>query len=191
MADADRAYAFIDGGYLRAGLEKIDIDWREINLYNMAYAVVEFSNANMPWLRHETKLRRVFVYDAVPDDVAEQSDVADWLSGNAALPDVHVQRGALVGRRRRQKAVDVQLAVDALTLASNGVYDMGLFLTGDADFVPVVEAVRFKGPLITVSAFADSLAPDLSEAADRVHVLPSEMMAVFWRTSRGLRPPGT
>lgn len=51
--------------------------------------------------------------------------------------DVHVRYGRLAGALRsgrRQKGVDVQLAVDALNSAVDGVCDVAILVTGDADF---------------------------------------------------------
>jgi uncharacterized protein (TIGR00288 family) len=92
------------------------------------------------------------------------------------LPDTHVGEG--YARRRRgvlqQKGVDVRLAVDALEAAvAQRVRIIGP-VAGDADFVPLVEAIRRAGPHMVVLAFRESLAAELRGAADRVVFLPDE-----------------
>lgn len=50
----------------------------------------------------------------------------------------------------RQKKVDIMLAVDAVKLASTGKIDRAIFVTGDSDFVPVVEAIDGTGVITTL-----------------------------------------
>ncbi len=176
-----RTYAFVDGGYLRDGLRDLSQAWQDLNLRELGLVLPAY--VGRMWQGLEMQLGRVFVYDAVPEGTdALESDVVRWLDRNAAEADVHVRRGGLVGERRlRQKEVDVQLAVDALSLAANGVYDVALLLSGDRDFVPVVEAVRFRGPLVGVCCFRSSIAAELKEAADRVGYLPEDNAWQGWR----------
>ena len=91
------------------------------------------------------------------------------------MPDTHVVEGQVRQGKRRpeQKGVDVQLAVDALQAANRGVVGAIALVSGDADFIPLVKAVRDVGPHVIVIAFKESLSPDLRTAADRVVVLDS------------------
>ena len=62
-------------------------------------------------------------------------------------PSVFAQLSDIAQRHHEQvvfveKAVDVFLAVDLVTLAMNDVYDAAYLLTADGDFTPAVEAVR-------------------------------------------------
>ena len=57
----------------------------------------------------------------------------------------------------RQKGVDIKLAVDAVKLSSTGKIDRAIFVTGDSDFVPVVEGIEGTG--VTTALCYD---PDLS-----------------------------
>ena len=45
----------------------------------------------------------------------------------------------------RQKGVDILLAIDALSMAYLDHYDSGLFVLGDRDFIPLIEAVKATG----------------------------------------------
>lgn len=47
--------------------------------------------------------------------------------------------------RSVEKGVDAALVSDLLTMAWEGVYDVALLLTSDADFVPAVEVLQKKG----------------------------------------------
>jgi len=177
MAELTRVYAFYDGGYIRKRLGELRIDWGEVNLRSVALASLDFIGGG--W-GSAMALNRVFVYDAVGDEVDESTDrVAMWLNRNNRELDVHVRRGRLRGTsgRLRQKGVDIQLAVDALTYSTSGILDAVMLVTGDADFAPLAEAVRNKGPLVAVCAFRKGLSPLLVEAADRVGYLPDEQTA--------------
>lgn len=171
-----RYYFFIDGGYLRRGLEDIDVEWRKLNLSTVAE--VSRTWAGGAWQGSKLQLSRTLVYDAVDEEKADEPDsVGQWLKRNDDKRDIHVRYGRLAGQptagaKRRQKGVDVQLTVDALLGAINGVYDAMVLLAGDADFAPLVEAVRERGPLVAVVGFAKNLAPELRDEADRSTELP-------------------
>jgi len=60
---------------------------------------------------------------------------------------------------------DVGLSIDAVKLASTFINTIVL-VTGDGDFVPLVEYLRGKGIQIEVMAFARSASQKLQEAAD-------------------------
>ncbi len=60
---------------------------------------------------------------------------------------------------------DVGLAVDAVRLADL-VIDAIVIVTGDGDFVPLVEYLKGKGCQIEVAAFGKSTSAKLKEAAD-------------------------
>jgi uncharacterized LabA/DUF88 family protein len=45
----------------------------------------------------------------------------------------------------RQKGVDIILAIDSLVMAHLDQYDSGLFLLGDRDFIPLIQAVKDAG----------------------------------------------
>ena len=94
---------------------------------------------------------RTYYYDCVeekPRDSERQEDFEQRVAAQNAytsqlhsLPGVHVRLGTLAGRKRRQKEVDVLLAVDMLTHGFNRNMGRAALLSGDLDFRPVVEAL--------------------------------------------------
>jgi uncharacterized LabA/DUF88 family protein len=171
-----RVYCLIDVDNVKERLVEVAVDWRQVNLLDVARASIRMVGSS--WGADSMQLSRVFCYGAPTDN-----DMETWLQRNDALPDVTVRHGKLaVGpRRRTQKAVDVQLAVDAVAWASRDTCDAMIFMTGDADFIPVVEAVKELGPLAAVCAFRNGLSQDLVDAADRIGYLPSDPNAwVGW-----------
>jgi len=60
----------------------------------------------------------------------------------------------------QEKGVDVALAVDVVTMACDGVYDIGVIVSTDTDLKPAIEYVyhRFKGnPAIEVVAWYSNI----------------------------------
>ena len=173
-------YAFVEGGHVREGLDNIGAPWQDLHVYKLAQMAVRWTG---DWWRGETlDLNQVYLYDAVsPETNGEDDDrdeqVTRWLERNGDQKDVHVRYGRLAGERperRRQKGVDVQLAVDALSLAMNGVCDVAIIVSGDADFIPVVEALRDRGTLVAICAFKKGLSKDLARQAGRVGYMPED-----------------
>ena len=58
--------------------------------------------------------------------------------------------------------LDIELAIDALTESSH--YDTALLVTGDSDFVPLVEALRARGKRVMVAATQQNVAVELRQA---------------------------
>lgn len=59
---------------------------------------------------------------------------------------------------------DVGISIDAVTLAPK--LDVVVLVTGDGDFVPLVEYLQFQGQLIEVIGFGETTSSRLKEAAD-------------------------
>ena len=63
---------------------------------------------------------------------------------------LHVRTGKLASRRKRQKQVDVLLAVDMLTHSHLRNTKNAVLLSGDSDFVPLVQAVIQQGTFVSL-----------------------------------------
>lgn len=70
------------------------------------------------------------------------------------------------GKKQRQKAVDVKIAVDMFTHAIRGNMSHATLLSGDLDFLPLVEALVQEGIYITIYCERSSASTDLVYAAD-------------------------
>ncbi len=136
-------------------------------------ARVALQNVGRSWQGGDLFLSRVFVYDAAAD-----SEVERWLNRNDRERDTHVRRGFVAGKaNRRQKVVDVKLAVDAMMGASRSTYDAAILVTGDGDFAPLADAIGELGPLVAACSFKDKLSDELRRAVDRVGYLPDDPAA--------------
>lgn len=68
----------------------------------------------------------------------------------------------------KTKGVDIQMTTDILTHAYHDNYDVAFLLTGDGDYVPVVEEVIRRGKQVFLAAFSSGLSPNLKRAVDKV-----------------------
>jgi uncharacterized LabA/DUF88 family protein len=127
--------------------------------------------------------RKVYYYDAIPvqrpdeDDIAYSSRVApkrSELEGIERQDGYHVRTGEAHHRRRhgnQQKMVDVQLAVDALLMASRGLFGSCTLITGDLDFKPLVSALVEMGVDVRLLYPKDETNDYLMAAADSAEAL--------------------
>jgi uncharacterized LabA/DUF88 family protein len=179
-----KAYVLVDGGYVRERLKEIGADWQKVDLYALGHWAIRFIGDS--WSGDGLALARVFVYDAA----SPGGDEEVWLEANNRTADVTVQYGKLSrGKRRQQKAVDVQLAVDAVRFAHNKVCDCICLIAGDSDFIPVIEAIKDAGPLSAISVWRSSYASDLAAVADRVGYFHSDPGFYTIRTPLPENPP--
>ena len=172
-----RAYCFVDGGHMRATAKrsgKALVDPHAL-ARNLAYSSFlqawrQFDSQGMSYVGHyhvKIFLDRVNYYDARPDEDVAASLIEDYWKKIELLPDTEIGFGAVRGRPRRQKRVDGLIAVDMLEGAFNNLYQVALLVAADADFVPIVQAVRRRGVLVAVAASDVGLSDELMRAADR------------------------
>jgi uncharacterized LabA/DUF88 family protein len=69
-------------------------------------------------------------------------------------------------RDGRSKQVDIALSTDMLLHATRRNFDVAVLVTGDADFIPLIEAVQAEGISVQVWALSSGLSPALRLAAD-------------------------
>lgn len=74
-------------------------------------------------------------------------------------------------RGRKTKSVDINICVDALRHAYNDSMDALILLTGDGDYIPLIEEVMRQGKQVWVSAFSDGCDSELTRIADAFYCL--------------------
>lgn len=165
MADAKR-YTFVDRDHVR----------RYFNETIRAFYGVEPATDAVA-IRLWAGAQRLFWYDSVDDaqgpDESPEAASARIAAHQARLDLVsssdrcHVRLGLVKGNKpRRQKGVDVLLAVEMLSHAFKGSFDHAVLLAGDLDFKPVVGALVNTGTVVEVGYFAGHAARELLNAAD-------------------------
>lgn len=147
-APKEREYLFIDGGCLRSSVRAICKD------------LFGDEHAYRPFLQGLAgSFDKVFYYDAVSgrehgeaqeDYAARVEPEHEKFAQLQGLDRVHVALGKIVGKDRRQKGVDVRLAVDMMTHAFRGKIARATLFAGDADFVPLLQALVSEGLHVTL-----------------------------------------
>lgn len=181
-AQKGKPYLFVDGNCLRA----------EINAFvRRVFGIQHLSDAwSVPQL---STFEKTFFYDALPSRPEAERDPAfeeklqqrrAELARIGSLPNTHVRTGhtqTRSGREKRleQKGVDIQLAVDALSLASRGAFREITILTGDLDFRPLLDELVMMG--LTVELWHPKIVnEELVQAADRRRLLSAgDLIGVF------------
>jgi uncharacterized LabA/DUF88 family protein len=129
------------------------------------------TRSNLPFA-----VQRLFFYDALLPESSpaiQRENQQSYLQLIESMLSVDVRTGFIrPGRKRRQKGVDIQLAVDALVAATNRLAEGIILVSGDADFAPLGDEIRRTGTFFFVAGFKDSLSTELLHSADGGMYLP-------------------
>ncbi len=149
-----KKYLFIDAAYLNFRLKDWSNKYFDCQLIELDYQ--KFSDG----------YDKTFYYDAL---VADDKEHEYFLNQLRELSDFHVFTGKVKGenKKKRQKQVDIMLAVHALTNTIRGNMDAMTLLAGDEDFTPLVSALVQEGMNVTIWAASESLSKELKYSADR------------------------
>ncbi|MBI5654292.1 NYN domain-containing protein [Candidatus Uhrbacteria bacterium] len=112
---------------------------------------------------------RVFAYVARSKTGEEQAFFDALTSAGIELRVKDVQE---FSSGEKKADWDVGMAVDAVRLAEK--VDAIVLMTGDGDFVPLVQYLQGKGVLVEVAAFAESTNAQLKTVTDRFYDLSTE-----------------
>jgi uncharacterized LabA/DUF88 family protein len=162
----EREYLFIDGAYFHATLQAFSkkyFDNRKISLN--------------PWAL-TSEFQKCFYYDCDPtkrtdesetEFEARKSETEAFERRLSSQPGVHIYKGAIrgMGKRNRQKGVDVAIAVDMLTHSYRKNIQRATLLAGDLDFLPLVEALVLDGLYVTLWYCRERTSKELIEAVDQ------------------------
>src|SRR6266516_6209933 len=108
-------------------------------------------------------LIRACAYTGVDPDNPNQRKFIDFLRANnykVVCKDIHKYEGG-----RIKANLDIEMAVDIMLLSEN--LDVVVIVSGDGDFVRLVQAVQLKGVRCEVISFGISTSNELIEAADQ------------------------
>jgi uncharacterized LabA/DUF88 family protein len=164
----ERTMAFIDGGYLRTlcreicGNENIDftkVMWKIREAFSICL-IGQF----------QLDLIRIYYYDAIVNGKHPEYDAQKaYFDSVLKAPLFKLRLGRLIDSLKegpRQKGVDILIATDVLTKAYRNQYDTGIFLMGDGDFVPLIEAVNDAGKKTICIYGPRNTSKDLVESFD-------------------------
>ncbi|HEY8020317.1 MAG TPA: NYN domain-containing protein [Thermoanaerobaculia bacterium] len=131
------------------------------------------------------RLVRTYYYNAVVrrEDGEERYKTQQRFFDNLRrVPYLDLRLGRLERRGNAvvEKGIDVRVATDMLWQAHNNVYDTAVLVSGDADYVPAVEAVKAIGKHVEVAFVERGRSMDLQQTADRFVPLDANSMARCW-----------
>jgi len=170
---------FIDGANLYATAKAIgfDIDYKRL--------LREFQSRGY--------LVRAFYYTAVIEDQEYSSirPLIDWLdyNGYSVVTKATKEFVDQTGRRKIKGNMDIELAVDAMELASK--IDHMVLFSGDGDFRSLVEAVQRHGTRVTVVSTISTQPPMIADELRRQCDVFLDIVELQPRIGRdpGERPP--
>jgi len=166
----ERVMIFIDGGYLRKLFNDLlgddNIDFLKLRSY-----LLDLYNRT-PINPSRANLIRVYYYDGICTDEKDEEYNKHKEYFNSLKPRyffLTVRLGEAVRTSEgifRQKGVDILMSVDALTMAYRNHYDTGLFLLGDRDFIPLIDAVKNAGKKTYLFSYIDKVSKELIQTFD-------------------------
>ena len=151
----EKTALFIDGANLYATAKSLgfDIDYKRL--------LREFQGRG--------NLLRAFYYTAIIEDQEYSSirPLIDWLdyNGYSVVTKATKEFVDQTGRRKVKGNMDIELAVDAMELASH--IDHMVLFSGDGDFRSLVEAVQRKGVRVTVCSTTSTQPPMVADELRR------------------------
>ena len=165
----ERIMVFIDGGYFRAlckkfgGHDNFDVAKLRDSIVNAFNNMVE---QGYPFLGN---LIRIYFYDAIVNDQHPKYEEQRNYFNNLTCQFLTLRLGELVqssNKPPRQKGVDILMAIDSLTKAQQNQYDVALFLLGDRDFIPLVNAIKDTGKKTLWIGYLKNVSPELLHCFD-------------------------
>ncbi len=123
-------------------------------------------------LGQKRNVNRSYYYNAVLTDDYDNNlreGQQRFFESLRRIPYVTVRLGRLHKREDGslvEKGIDVAIAVETLTLAYEDAYDTALIVSGDGDYVELVEALKRKGKHVEVAMFRNQSAGVLIEHVD-------------------------
>lgn len=167
---ANNFFGFVDGDYVRR--LQISENAQFFNPRQLLEAVWSNLTGVLFKSGKNSRVVRVIYYDAIHGDEEQvPKDRERYWEEVERLDDVQLGFGFLreQGRKKppKQKAVDTLLATHMVVHACRNNYEVGVLVSGDADFIPVVQEVQRCGKTVAVVAEPRSASDDLVRSADR------------------------
>jgi uncharacterized LabA/DUF88 family protein len=185
-----RLMAFVDGENLTARFEDMLRTGREERKSSHAYktiGAVAYQQARFVWsqstvngFQNSEALQRVHYYTTFSGGNEELEAIHEQISSLRAFQFVD---GAIdrpsnaitlisrvfhkTARKTKTKSVDINLCVDVLEYVRQDALDSVFLVTGDVDYLPLIEAVMKAGKTVYVAALSAGLSRRLKYCADK------------------------
>jgi len=168
---------FVDGENLTIRAQEMAKD-KGIELQNSPYFHIDTYiwpelMLQMEIILRGTKIRpplRSYYYTSVVGDDEKLSEIRTRLWKIGFHPEVFKKQ-----KNRKSKGVDIALTKDILFHAFMDNYDMAVLVTGDADYLPVIEEIKRQGKILYL-VFLEKVEMDqnLILSADMFETIPSD-----------------
>lgn len=160
----DRVMVFIDGGNFFNGIQELRIYFYNIDINKLVNVLV-----------NGRKLIRSYYYTVRPIDPAQRmySTQMSFLDQLERSRYMKVRYGRLTGTppNLKEKGTDVFLAIDMLNLAYKDSYDTAILVSGDGDFVEVIEYIQGMGKQVENWAFRGRKSDNLLKVCDNFNYI--------------------
>ncbi len=152
----DRITIFIDNSNIFKGFQK----------YNIKVDYEKLKN----FITRGRRLDAIFLYEGVvyPMSPEKRSWYKELTIRSGYIIKASFDKIARSGAI--EKKVDINIAIDIVSLAYENAYDTVVLVSGDGDFVPVVKKVKELGKNMEVWAFRYSLANTLKVELEKENI---------------------
>jgi uncharacterized LabA/DUF88 family protein len=163
-----RVMIFIDAGYIREQLKRLFSD--DILDYSR---FLESVKQQLPVPYFIFDIVRVYYYDAISVQDKREKIQRIYIQRVRNITGFEDRLGNLkiAKKRLQQKGVDTLIAVDMLSKAYENHYDIAMLISGDEDYVPVVDVVKNSGKRVYGVFFEAHVSSLLKESFDRHLIL--------------------
>ncbi|MFX0137617.1 MAG: NYN domain-containing protein, partial [Candidatus Hodarchaeota archaeon] len=119
---------------------------------------------------HGKKLQSIFLYEGIVYPMSpEKKNWYDELINRSGYV-IKASFDKIASSGTIEKKVDINIAIDIISLAYENAYDTAVLVSGDGDFVPVVKRVKELDKKIEIWAFRYSLANALKEEIEQENI---------------------
>lgn len=149
----------------REEFDRVSIFFDMSNLYFAAKDMgirIDYARL-LEFLVGERRLQRAYAYLGVAQDDENSHSFITWLSRNGFRVRTKLLRRYEDGTTKAN--LDMELAIDLLTQAPH--IDVAIIVSGDGDFVSLVDAAQRAGLRVEVAATPRQTSTDLIDVADR------------------------
>lgn len=157
------------------------------NLMNtFGKATINYHKFSLKLTGPERELVRTYYYNCPIDqdkDPNAYKAQQRFLNSLSNTPYLEVRLGRLqrkIDGTVIEKGVDVKISVDMITKAFKNQYDVAILVSGDADFVEVVQEVKDQAKHVELAVFPSQQCYHLRKCSDRVIILNEEFMRDCW-----------
>ena len=116
------------------------------------------------------ELRDIFLYEGIMYPMSPEKKKWYEELNNRSGYEIKASFNKIASSGVIEKKVDINIAIDMVSLAYEKIYDTAVLVTGDGDFVPVVKKIKKLGKNVELWAFKYSLANALKEEIEQGNI---------------------